>query len=246
MPAVRRVRRVRGHQRAGGHRGGPRLPRPARRRASVDTLVLGCTHYPLLTGAISYVMGDGVTLVSSAEETAKDVYRVLADTDVLRPPDLPPPTTASPPPVTPRSSPASPAGSSGPRWAPTRRGLRQRGRAHRRHREPCRGADEAHRRRLLRVVRRAGFARVVLPGRRPSTRAHLAVVLDLGNGALGPLQRLRRPGRRSTRSSSATCTPTTASTSAGSTSPASTAPAAAVEGQLPVHAPAGAPRSGSR
>ena len=57
----------------------------------VDTLVLGCTHYPLLTGAISYVMGDEVTLVSSAEETAKDVYRVLADGDALRPADLPPP-----------------------------------------------------------------------------------------------------------------------------------------------------------
>jgi glutamate racemase len=58
----------------------------------VDTLVLGCTHYPLLTGAISYVMGDGVTLVSSADETAKDVYRVLADRDALRPADLPPPS----------------------------------------------------------------------------------------------------------------------------------------------------------
>ena len=45
--------------------------------ADVDTLVLGCTHYPLLTGAISYVMGERVTLVSSAEETAKDVYRTL-------------------------------------------------------------------------------------------------------------------------------------------------------------------------
>lgn len=45
--------------------------------ADVDTLVLGCTHYPLLTGVISYVAGDGVTLVSSAEETAKDVYRTL-------------------------------------------------------------------------------------------------------------------------------------------------------------------------
>ncbi len=45
--------------------------------AGVDTLVLGCTHYPLLTGAISYVMGEDVTLVSSAEETAKDVYRTL-------------------------------------------------------------------------------------------------------------------------------------------------------------------------
>ncbi len=45
--------------------------------AGVDTLILGCTHYPLLTGVISYVMGDQVTLVSSAEECAKDVYRML-------------------------------------------------------------------------------------------------------------------------------------------------------------------------
>ena len=58
----------------------------------IDTLVLGCTHYPLLTGAIAYVMGDGVTLVSSADETAKDVYRVLADSDALRPAHLPPPS----------------------------------------------------------------------------------------------------------------------------------------------------------
>lgn len=61
------------------------------RRADVDTLVLGCTHYPLLTGALSYVMGEGVTLVSSAEETAKDVYRVLADLDLLRPESFPTP-----------------------------------------------------------------------------------------------------------------------------------------------------------
>lgn len=45
--------------------------------AEVDTVVLGCTHYPLLAGAIQYVMGEGVTLVSSAEETAFDVYRTL-------------------------------------------------------------------------------------------------------------------------------------------------------------------------
>ena len=47
------------------------------RAAGVDTLVLGCTHYPFLTGAISYVMGEGVSLVSSDVETANDVYRVL-------------------------------------------------------------------------------------------------------------------------------------------------------------------------
>ena len=59
--------------------------------AGVDTLVLGCTHYPLLTGVISYVVGDGVTLVSSAEETAKDVYRTLVANGLERPSDVPPP-----------------------------------------------------------------------------------------------------------------------------------------------------------
>lgn len=54
------------------------------RLAGVDTLVLGCTHYPLLTGALSFVMGDQVTLVSSAEETAKDVYKTLVDHNLLR------------------------------------------------------------------------------------------------------------------------------------------------------------------
>ena len=53
--------------------------------AGVDTVILGCTHYPLLTGVISYVMGEQVTLVSSAEECAKDVYRMLASTDLMRP-----------------------------------------------------------------------------------------------------------------------------------------------------------------
>jgi glutamate racemase len=66
----------------------------SRAEHGVDTVVLGCTHYPLLTGVISYVMGEEVTLVSSAEETAKDVYRVLADGDLLRPDDLPSPTLA--------------------------------------------------------------------------------------------------------------------------------------------------------
>lgn len=52
--------------------------------AEVDTLVLGCTHYPLLTGVISYVVGNNVSLVSSAEETAKDLYRVLVENSLLR------------------------------------------------------------------------------------------------------------------------------------------------------------------
>ncbi len=52
--------------------------------AGVDTLILGCTHYPLLTGVISYVMGDQVTLVSSAEECGKDVYKMLLRTGLAR------------------------------------------------------------------------------------------------------------------------------------------------------------------
>ena len=59
--------------------------------ADVDTLVLGCTHYPLLTGMISLVVGEGVTQVSSAEETAKDVYRVLVREGLERPEGSPPP-----------------------------------------------------------------------------------------------------------------------------------------------------------
>ncbi len=55
--------------------------------AGVDTVVLGCTHYPLLTGLLSVVLGDEVTLVSSAEETAKDVYRRLLADGLLRPDD---------------------------------------------------------------------------------------------------------------------------------------------------------------
>jgi len=58
----------------------------------IDTLVLGCTHYPLLTGVISYVMGNEVTLVSSAEETAKDLYRVLLENSLMRSTQANPPT----------------------------------------------------------------------------------------------------------------------------------------------------------
>jgi glutamate racemase len=60
-------------------------------RAGVDTLVLGCTHYPLLAGVISYVMGDDVVLVSSADETARDVFKQLAVHDLFRSDELPPP-----------------------------------------------------------------------------------------------------------------------------------------------------------
>ncbi len=54
----------------------------------IDALILGCTHYPLLTGVISFVLGDQVTLVSSAEETAKDVYKLLVRLGLERDPAL--------------------------------------------------------------------------------------------------------------------------------------------------------------
>jgi glutamate racemase len=47
------------------------------REAEVDTLVLGCTHYPLLARTIGAVMGREVVLVSSADETAFEVLRLL-------------------------------------------------------------------------------------------------------------------------------------------------------------------------
>ncbi len=48
-----------------------------------DTLVLGCTHYPLLKSVISRVMGDGVVLVDSATETAAEVRETLASSGLL-------------------------------------------------------------------------------------------------------------------------------------------------------------------
>ncbi|MFV1991505.1 MAG: glutamate racemase [Acidimicrobiales bacterium] len=47
--------------------------------AKVDTLLLGCTHYPYLARTIGEVMGREVVLVSSADETAFEVYRLLGD-----------------------------------------------------------------------------------------------------------------------------------------------------------------------
>ena len=59
-------------------------------RAGVDTVVLGCTHYPLLSGVLQIVLGPDVTLVSSAEETAKDLLRVLWDAGLAREPGTDP------------------------------------------------------------------------------------------------------------------------------------------------------------
>ncbi|MGH8896060.1 MAG: glutamate racemase [Egibacteraceae bacterium] len=51
--------------------------------ADIDTLILGCTHYPLLTGVLSYLMGPNVVLVSSAEETARSVFALLVRSQLL-------------------------------------------------------------------------------------------------------------------------------------------------------------------
>src|SRR5207237_277638 len=48
------------------------------RKSGIDTLVLGCTHYPLLKAVIAGVMGERVALVDSAEETARAVAALLA------------------------------------------------------------------------------------------------------------------------------------------------------------------------
>lgn len=55
------------------------------KRHGVDTLVLGCTHYPLLKPVIAEYMGSGVTLVDSAEETAITVRQILEESGELRP-----------------------------------------------------------------------------------------------------------------------------------------------------------------
>ena len=54
------------------------------RVARVDTLILGCTHYPLLRAALHHVMGEDVLLVSSADETANSVYEELRAGELLR------------------------------------------------------------------------------------------------------------------------------------------------------------------
>ncbi|HEX9712174.1 MAG TPA: glutamate racemase [Actinomycetota bacterium] len=59
------------------------------KEAEVDTLILGCTHYPLLRGVIQYVMGRGVVLIESDKEVAIDVFAELTRRDMFRPRDLP-------------------------------------------------------------------------------------------------------------------------------------------------------------
>jgi glutamate racemase len=55
------------------------------KKAGVDTLILGCTHYPLLSEVIGNIMGGGVTLVSSGGEAAAELARMLGEKDALAP-----------------------------------------------------------------------------------------------------------------------------------------------------------------
>ena len=54
------------------------------KQSGIDTLILGCTHYPLLKRAIRKLMGRGVRLVDSAEETAKEVELLLKRGSIVR------------------------------------------------------------------------------------------------------------------------------------------------------------------
>ena len=54
-------------------------------RQGVDTLVLGCTHYPLLKPLIASVVGPAVQLIDSAEETAADTERMLREHGLVTP-----------------------------------------------------------------------------------------------------------------------------------------------------------------
>ena len=50
----------------------------------IDTLVLGCTHYPLIRKTIGRIMGEGVTLVNPAYETARELKELLEEKNILR------------------------------------------------------------------------------------------------------------------------------------------------------------------
>jgi glutamate racemase len=60
------------------------------RDAAVDTVVLGCTHYPLLKPVLADVLGEGVRLIDSAAETAAETRRVLAAQGIEAPPTADP------------------------------------------------------------------------------------------------------------------------------------------------------------
>jgi glutamate racemase len=55
------------------------------RKLDVDTLILGCTHYPVLKGVIGRTLGEGIRLIDSAEATAGVVCEMLKERGLLRP-----------------------------------------------------------------------------------------------------------------------------------------------------------------
>lgn len=58
-------------------------------RGAVDTLILACTHYPIIAPIIGEVMGDGVTLIDSGAETARHALRVLESAGLRADPAAP-------------------------------------------------------------------------------------------------------------------------------------------------------------
>lgn len=57
--------------------------RPLKLAKNIDTLVLGCTHYPLLEKTIQHVMGEEVSIISSSEETARETSTILEMNELL-------------------------------------------------------------------------------------------------------------------------------------------------------------------
>ncbi len=49
---------------------------------NIDTIILGCTHYPLLKDIIKMVMGDEINIIDSGVETAKEVKKILKELDI--------------------------------------------------------------------------------------------------------------------------------------------------------------------
>ena len=94
------------------------------REAEVDTLLLGCTHYPFLARTISDVMGRDVVLVSSADETAFEMRAVLEGTGLRRRGAATGRTTSGSPRATPHASAARSAACSGPSSTGSKPGTR--------------------------------------------------------------------------------------------------------------------------
>jgi len=63
----------------------------------IDTLVLGCTHYPLLKGVIARVMGEGIALIDSAVETVREIRKTLGEYEMESKSSSVDPSTASEP-----------------------------------------------------------------------------------------------------------------------------------------------------